>query len=304
MTQRWHVLGVGAIGGLFACRLQGAGADVTLLTRDSAAPPRQLILKDRPTRTHTFAQQSIATSDAKTAADRPIERLLVCTKAWAAEDAIRSVAPDLSEGSTVVLLCNGMGLAESVAPLIRQATLILGSTTSGCRRTPEGELILSGEGNTQLGAFDQSMPPPIWLPDWQRGVPDCLWEPDIRSVLLAKVALNAVINPLTAIHGVSNGDLFAPLLREITAQSIEEVQRLLLAAGEAEIAATLPHRVRAVCEMTASNHSSMRVDMESGKRTEIDAIVGWLLTELVADPPATPHLRALYDAVKKRSHDD
>ena len=147
------------------------------------------------------------------------------------------------------------------------------------------------------------MPPPIWLPDWQRGVPDCQWEPDIRSVLLAKVALNAVINPLTAIHGVSNGDLFAPLLREITAQSIEEVQRLLLAAGEAEIAATLPHRVRTVCEMTASNHSSMRVDMENGKQTEIDAIVGWLLTALVADPPATPHLRALYDAVKKRSHD-
>ena len=303
MTQRWHILGVGAIGGLFACRLQEAGADVTLLTRDSAAPPRQLILKDRQTRTRTFAQQSIALNDTKTLAERPIERLLVCTKAWAVTDAMRSVAPLLANDSAVVLLCNGMGLAESVAPLIGQATLVLGSTTSGCRRTPEGELILSGEGSTQLGAFDQSMAPPIWLPDWQRGVPECQWEPDIRCVLLAKVALNAVINPLTAIHSVSNGDLLTPSLREATAQSIEEVQRLLLAAGEAEIAAALPHRVRAVCEMTARNHSSMRVDLEGGKRTEIDAIVGWLLTALVADPPATPHLRALYDAVKKRSYD-
>lgn len=303
MTQRWHVLGVGAIGGLFACRLQGAGADVTLLTRDSTAPPRQLMLKRRQPRTHTFAQQSVLFGDAQTATGGSIEQLLVCTKAWAVEDAIRSVAPRLSEDSTVVLLCNGMGLAESVAPLIGQATLVLGSTTSGCRRTPEGELILSGEGSTQLGAFDQSIPPPIWLPDWQRGVPDCKWEPDIRSVLLAKVAINAVINPLTAVHGVRNGDLFAPSLREITAQVIEEVQRLLLAAGELEIAATLPHRVRAVCEMTAKNHSSMRVDMESGKQTEIDAIVGWLLTTLVADPPATPKLLELYDAVKTRSNE-
>lgn len=303
MTQRWHILGVGAIGGLFACRLQAAGANVTLLTRDSAATPRQLILKRQPPCTHTFIQQSIALSDAKTTADGSIERLLVCTKAWAVEDAIRSVAPLLSAGSAVVILCNGMGLAESVAPLIGQATLTLGSTTAGCRRTSEGELILSGEGSTQLGTFDQAMAPPIWLPDWQQGIPDCSWEPDIWSVLLAKVALNAVINPLTAIHGVSNGDLLATPLREATAQSIEEVQRLLLAAGEAEIAATLPHRVRAVCEITASNHSSMRVDIESGKRTEIDAIVGWLLTALVSDPPATPKLRELYDAVKKRSND-
>jgi ketopantoate reductase len=44
----------------------------------------------------------------------------------------------------------------------------------------------------------------------------------------------------------------------------------------------------------------MRVDMESGKRTEIDAIVGWLLSSLIPYPPATPILSELYDSVKKR----
>jgi ketopantoate reductase len=44
----------------------------------------------------------------------------------------------------------------------------------------------------------------------------------------------------------------------------------------------------------------MRVDLESGKRTEIDAIVGWLLSSLTPHPPATPLLSELYAAVRER----
>ena len=44
----------------------------------------------------------------------------------------------------------------------------------------------------------------------------------------------------------------------------------------------------------------MRVDLESGKRTEIDAIVGWLLSNLTPHPPPTPVLSELYHEVKER----
>ena len=199
----------------------------------------------------------------------------------------------------MVLLCNGMGIAEAVAPLIGEAQLLVGSTTSGCRRSGKGELIVSGEGRTQLGTLDAS-PAPIWLSPWRQGVPDFEWENKIQSVLLAKVALNAVINPLTAFHGVTNGELLQPPLRAITENVIEEVQSVLWAGDAREIASALPAQVRAVCDSTAANHSSMRVDLESGKRTEIDAIVGWLLSSFTPHPPATPILSELYDAVKKR----
>ena len=293
MSERWHVLGAGAIGGLFACRLQLGGADVTLLAREDEQPTRELILKGEQEQRFQFPQQSLSVGQ------QPIEHLLVCTKAWAVEQAIEAVAPRLSATSVVVLLCNGMGLAETVAPLIGDAQLIVGSTTSGCRRAGNGELIVSGEGRTQLGTLD-IRPAPTWLSSWRQGVPDFEWETDIRSVLLAKVALNAVINPLTALHGVTNGELLQPPLQAITEDVIKEVQSLLLTADATEIASALPAQVRAVCESTAANHSSMRVDLESGKRTEIDAIVGWLLSSLTPHPPATPLLSELYDAVRKR----
>ena len=293
MSERWHVLGVGAIGGLFACRLQLGGADVTLLAREDAQPTRELILKGEQEQRFQFPQQSIAVGQ------QPIEHLLVCTKAWAVEEAIEAVAPRLTAISVVVVLCNGMGLAEAVAPLIGDAQLVVGSTTAGCRRAGNGELIVSGEGRTQLGTLDTS-PAPSCLSPWRQGVPDFEWETDIRSVLLAKVALNAVINPLTALHGVTNGELLQPPLQAITEDVIKEVQSVLFTADAREIASALPAQVRAVCDSTAANHSSMRVDLESGKRTEIDAIVGWLLSSLTPHPPATPVLSELYDAVRER----
>ena len=293
MTARWHILGVGAIGGLFACRLQSGGADVTLLSRDCEEASRELVLKHTISERFHFPQQTITSNQ------DPIEHLLVCTKAWAVESAIKAVAPRLSATSVVVLLCNGMGLAEAVAPLIGEAQLVVGSTTSGCRRSSEGELIVSGDGRTQLGMLDSS-PAPTWLSAWRHGVPEFEWETGIRSVLLGKVALNAVINPLTALHGVTNGNLMQPPLQAITEDVIKEVQSLLCSADAGEIASALPTQVRAVCNSTAANHSSMRVDMESGRRTEIDAIVGWLLSSLIPHPPATPILSELYDAVKER----
>ena len=293
MTAQWHILGVGAIGGLFACRLQSGGADVTLLSRDCEEASRELVLKHTISERFHFPQQTITSNEDS------IEHLLVCTKAWAVESAIKAVAPRLSATSVVVLLCNGMGLAEAVAPLIGEAQLVVGSTTSGCRRSSEGELIVSGDGRTQLGMLDSS-PAPTWLSPWRHGVPEFEWETGIRSVLLGKVALNAVINPLTALHGVTNGNLMQPPLQATTEDVIKEVQSLLCSADDGEIASALPARVRAVCNSTAANHSSMRVDMESGRRTEIDAIVGWLLSSFTPHPPATPILSELYDAVKKR----
>jgi len=297
MKSSWHVLGVGAIGGLFAFRLREGGADVTLLSREDPASTRDLTLITDSIKTVTFSQERVTTSSFSPPATA-ITHLLVCTKAWAASKAISSVADRLTDQSTVVLLCNGMGLAEHVAPLLKGSTLVLGSTTAGCRKASQNELIQSGEGKTVLGPVNRPQEPPDWLSNWQQGVPDLSWTPDIRSVLLGKVALNAVINPLTALNKVANGALLAPPLSNIAEQVIGEVQTLLYSAGENALAETLAEQVKAVCAQTASNHSSMRVDLEMGRRTEIDAIVGWLLTELVSEPPPTPVLSQIYDSVR------
>ena len=298
VNQTWHVLGAGAIGGWLACELQASDCPMTLLHHRDTEPTRRLALSkaasaasNKTSTSFTFKQESVAQESAITA-------LLVCTKAWATEDAVRSVAHRLSENTQVVLLGNGMGLAERVLPLIGDAALVLGSTTAGCLRNDRNTLHLSSAGTTYLGPASADSHPPSWLPLWQRSLTQCHWQPDIRSILLAKTAVNAVINPLTAIHQVKNGALLEPELLCSTEAAIAEVQRLLTAAGETLIANALPSRVNDICQATAQNDSSMKVDLARGNPTEVEWILGWLLTHLVSEPPATPVLQALYDEIQ------
>jgi 2-dehydropantoate 2-reductase len=107
-----------------------------------------------------------------------------------------------------------------------------------------------------------------------------------------------VINPLTAIHQVKNGALLQPELLSSTEAAITEVQRLLTAADETVIANALPGRVNDICQATSENDSSMKVDLARGNPTEVEWILGWLLTHLVSEPPATPVLQALYDEIQ------
>ena len=298
MSQTWHVLGAGAIGGWLACELQTIDCPITLLNHRDTEPTRRLTLSkaasaapNKAPISFTFEQEPVSQASA-------ISALLVCTKAWATEAAVRSVAHRLSKNTQVVLLGNGMGLAECVLPLIGDAALILGSTTAGCLRSDRNTLHLSSVGTTYLGPAGADSNPPAWLPLWQRSLMQCHWQPDIRSILLAKTAVNAVINPLTAIHQVKNGALLKPQLLSSTEAAITEVQRLLTAAGETAIADALPSRVKAICQATAANDSSMKVDLARGDPTEVEWILGWLLTHLVTEPPATPVLQALYDEIQ------
>ena len=295
MTAPWHVLGVGAIGGLFAFRLHEGGAAVTLLDhhhhshKDSSGEITLTFTGD-VTGNRTFSRQSVS-------ATQPITHLLVCTKSWAVRSAVTSVAHRLSAESIVVILCNGMGHADAVAPHLNGASLVLGSTTAGCRLMDAGARRVSGKGASVLGAIRPLHVADDWLSPWQKGVPAFHWSKDIHSVLLAKVALNAVINPLTGMHRITNGDLLNAEFLDLTEQVTQEVQRLLMAAGAFDLAEALPEQVRAVCHATAQNHSSMRVDMDRGQRTEIESIVGWLLHHMTVDPPETPVLSALYASI-------
>ena len=103
---QWHVLGAGAIGSLFACRLQDAGMQVTLLSHHDPSPLRQLTLATEPPQTYEVSQQLVSADPSDTA---DISHLLVCTKAWAVPDALAAVAPRLNRDSTVVLSATAWG---------------------------------------------------------------------------------------------------------------------------------------------------------------------------------------------------
>ena len=114
-------------------------------------------------------------------------------------------------------------------------------------------------------------------------------------MLLKKLVVNAVINPLTAILRVKNGELITNphyyLLVQLLFKEIEQSLQLQNSKGHFE-------NVIAVCEKTAKNHSSMLRDLEENRPTEVDAILGYILEKAAEREIDTPMISSFYHAIK------
>ena len=282
MSDRWHILGVGSIGGLFAHRLKAGGADVRLLSRDATESHRQLTLATKSdSAAHLFACESVDDT-------AEIEYLLITTKSWGAHDAITRIQHRLTKRTVVVAMMNGMQHVDDLKPLIPEIQLFLASTTAGCHRSGD-TWVPAGTGRTIIGT-DTERPAPPWLGCWQLGVPNLSWRADMTERLVEKVAINCCINPLTAIHRVKNGELLSEIHKDQVTTVISEVSSVLDDLGYPALSIELGQRVHEVMTDTAENRSSMLNDVVAGRRTEANAIVGWLLRQTKRELPALTDL--------------
>lgn len=300
MTTEWHVLGAGAIGGLFAHRLTRAGHKVTLLNRRGLAGERTLIF-EYPDTTITECLN-----------DEPIEHagvithLWVTTKSFDVVPGLEAVLPRLSPDAHVVVVANGMGYHQKVAERLQNQTLIVGSTTAGCSKRGHNTWVIAGSGETQLGCWLHPSTAPDWFKDFSDQPWRCEWEPAIRDSLLKKLAVNCAINPPTALWDIANGDLLsAKWLPDFNA-ALDELAAIFNALGQATLAREIHASAHRVAHQTAANTSSMRADFQQERPTEIEAILGFLLDDLLPSaegsiPLETPILRGWLNSV--RTHD-
>jgi 2-dehydropantoate 2-reductase len=113
------------------------------------------------------------------------------------------------------------------------------------------------------------------------------------------LAINAAINPLTALLDVPNGELLlSPHALAIMTEAAGETAAVAEARG-----IRLPYddpgaAAAEVAGRTASNHSSMLQDIRRGAPTEIDAICGAIANEGESLGVWTPVNRVLWHLVR------
>lgn len=293
----WHVLGAGAIGCLFAQALHRSGSRVTLVMRRGTHQRYIPVVVERGEQ-RCEDRLPVITADEHAS----ITHLLVTTKAYAVREAVAGVAHLLADNCVVLLLVNGLGLAEQLAADWPRLDIYCGTTTEGAYTLGAQHIRHAGRGQTRIGKEGLSTPAP-WFEQWTRAIDSCVWDAHIASALWSKLAVNCIINPLTAVHGCRNGELGQR--QDLAAQVAllcDEVADISRAAGFGDIAQQLPSTVAAVIAGTADNRSSMLQDMECGRRTEIDYITGYLLQVADRLGIAAPHNRALLEEIRHRAH--
>ncbi|MFV0478039.1 MAG: 2-dehydropantoate 2-reductase [Parahaliea sp.] len=290
----WHVLGTGAMGSLMAARLAKVGCEVILLPRVSCTSntPITLSIQDK----QACWQQSLAWEDS--GAHSPIKQLLVLTKAVDVSRAILNIAHRLSPQTEVVLLSNGMGFADELKSRLPYLNPVFGTTTDGAYRKDGWHIIHAGNGSTHLGRAGQTVAP-AWFEPWRKGLGNCQWTPTIDTLLWRKLAINCVINPLTAIHRCHNGQLIdRPALAMQVHLLCQELSGIYQSLGQHEAARELEQQVLCVIRATANNRSSMLQDITAGRPTEIDYITGFVVAQAQAKNLAAPLNEALLTKVK------
>jgi len=195
----------------------------------------------------------------------------------------------------LLFLQNGMGHLDYIEDL-PHTTIIVGVVEHGSLKQSENKVDHTGMGVTRIAIYRGSMEKlqSIFLKLNSPSFPFTL-ELDYYDMLSRKLVINAIINPLTAIFQVKNGVLLKnPHFFELMKELFYEVD-LVLKLKEPE---RIFEQVVSVCEKTGENESSMFRDLKLGRKTEIDAIIGYLLKEGEKRQVDTKLLKFLYFAIK------
>lgn len=294
MKETWYILGAGAIGSLFACKLQHAGIPTCLIDRKGESQAITLVTPDGE------QQLNIPRCTLAELPDKGIHNLLITTKAHQAVTAWMQAKPCLADAAAVVLMHNGMGIAEQIQARDPAAALFLGTTTEAAHFGARGELVHVGRGDSYIGGMGMTEAP-AWFSDLVNSDQRFSWEPDIQASLWRKLIVNCAINPLTAVHGCRNGDLASHRnLRAEVKTLCQELAEITVARGYPEFAAEVSDFVFAVARSTATNHSSMMLDVQAGRPTEIEYINGYLVGEALRLGVPCPVNKQLLEQIRAR----
>ncbi len=271
MIRRWHILGAGAMGRLFACKLLRLGLEPALLTRAGGRRRERLVLR-LDQREESLGCDAVGVPALQVA---EIEGLLVTTKANQALTAVQSCQTALAPGAPIILLHNGMGVLEALAD--SGLNLLAGTTTEGAYL--DGNILVhAGFGDTVIGREGESAP--RWFRSFASAAERISWTSEIDDALWKKLLINCAINPLTALHRCRNGALLDnPALRAEMELLCEELAVVSAARCNVRAASCALDWALSVVQRTAANQSSMLQDVLQGRETEIRYITGYLVEE-------------------------
>ncbi|MDH3454727.1 MAG: 2-dehydropantoate 2-reductase [Desulfuromonadales bacterium] len=298
------IAGCGALGSLFALRLLEAGHAVQAYQR-SGAQLQALRAKgirlegDRDGTARQGRLQAVSDDPEELA---PTRLVIALVKAYSTEE-LRPLKKLLTTDGLVLTLQNGLGNAEALAGIFGAQRVAAGVATYGAFSIAPGVIGWGGDGQITLGPWNKGV-----ATDWVAGLLQSaglqvVSVGDPRPAIWGKLAINAMLNTVTALTGMRNG------ATRSNPAALELMQHLgretVTAAGRAGISLdfdTLWPLFLDNLQRTAGNRTSMLQDVTSRRRTEIDMISGRVL-DYARDESDFPYTRAVYALLKAIDHE-
>jgi 2-dehydropantoate 2-reductase len=290
------VLGAGAVGGYFGGRLAEAGRDVTFLVRG----PRTAALAEHGLKVASplgdfQVPVKVATADR---VGGPYDLVLLTAKHYDLDAAIDAIRPGVGRGSAVLPLLNGLVHLDRLDAAFGPEHVLGGVAYVGAGLLPDGSIRhwnrLSGIafGEREGGISERARAiealfagTPVSAPANDNILQE-MWE---KFVMISAMAgMNCLMRGnVGEIVATDNG---AALMQE----ALAECRAVAEAAGYPPRREARERVEAMLTEPGSVNSASMRQDLEAGRRTEADAILGDMLRRAKGFGIAAPLMRAAY----------
>lgn len=278
------IVGLGALGTVFATALKAAGNWVIGITKDyyiDKFRAKQFKIKgifgDKQAIIDNVVSNSELTDDLNP------DLIIISVKAYDTETAIKQIIPIVKDNTVVLLAQNGYGNYEIASSMLQKDKIILSRVIFGARIIEPAFAEVTVFADDIVIGQPENLIPREKLEEIadvlnKAGLPTRVSD-NVYAILWDKILYNSALNPLGAIIGCTYGELASnKATRNIMNKIIEEIFHVTKAheinlnwQSKDEY---LKHFYEKLVPPTASHFPSMYYDVRQGKRTEIDALNG------------------------------
>lgn len=314
------VLGGGSLGLLLAAKLTASGfnCEVWTKTNEQASLLNQGGITIQDPSGGVIDKVSVRAAPLNKIKSKVEAGLILLTVKQTAliPDFLKRLAEIIPVNGTLVLFQNGVGHVELLQQALPGRKLITAITTEGALRIDEVTVRHTGRGEIRLGEWflndeadirehnnvESDIANDIVLLQVEQLLKQAgfsvLLSKHLGEVVLQKLLTNAVINPLTAILRIRNGELTISAERKQLMQALFHETFGILSHYGLKDEPLLWEMVLQVCHKTYSNKSSMLQDVTLHKETEIEFINGAICRMAIRQGVEAPWNQAVMALVK------
>ena len=268
------VIGSGAIGGFYGSLLARGGCQVSVLARADYRRIRDHgIQVESPLGDHHFQPRQVITETGQLQ-DVP-DYVLLCVKVVEGIDRIALLRGALAPASTIVLLCNGIGIEDEIAAAYPQHELISGLAFVCVTRTAPGHIRHQAYGRLVFGNYLAAAGERVGklCRAFEAAGVECRAAADIITARWEKCVWNAPFNPLSVLSGGLPTSLILATQEPLVRAIMEEICKVAAVSGHTLPPDVIDRNLDSTRTMPPYK-TSMLLDFEAGRPLETEAILG------------------------------
>jgi 2-dehydropantoate 2-reductase len=301
---RFAILGSGAVGGYFGAKLAQAGQEVTFIARGAHLEAiRHRGLEVRSAKLGDFTVRAAAESD--TTRIGPVDVVIVSVKAYDNATALPMLTPMIGPSTSVLTLQNGVDSVDECAAIAGKDRVLGGTTYVATALEGPGLIVQTGVHRSII--FGEVFGDTSKISPRVQAIAGVLASADIQTTAVAdarvpiwdKYVYLAAFSGFTGASRLAIGHIWNyPHVQEMFYACSREIAAIAQAEGVTISANRFDTLKEYMTNLPPSTRSSLLIDLQQGKRIEVEALQGAAVRRAAKLGVPVPIISTLYALLK------